>query len=586
MTKKTDINMPSHNILIEFDVPATMRDGVTLYANVYRPVEDGQYPVVLSRTIYGKDYVNGFVYLDMNHLVQAGYIVVVQDVRGSGKSEGDLDLMRQEAADGYDSVEWAATLPGSNGNVGMYGISYLGWTQMAAAMMSPPHLKAIMPAFTWSDARGSMLWRQGAFEFGLQASWLLSISFDPLVRKYIKDNPQLIGEKLAQLIGEIDTLKEKGYVGSSLDAFTPIKKLEVFWDYWKGIIKNPNGEVFSSKLFSPVSQYDQIQVPSYHIGGWYDMFNAGTLENFVGLGEKAATEQARQPKLLIGPWSHINYSSVIGDIDFGSRAQMAMMNGTTSMAVLAIRWFDYWLKGIENGIMDEPPVKIFVMGDNTWRDEETWPLKNTQFTPYYLQKEGRLANKIPTAGSSSDSYEYDPQNPVITYGGALHMNATYGIGAKDQRPVEARDDVLSYTTLPLEADMEVTGPVKVKLYAASSAPDTDFVARLVDVHPDGFAQNLTDGIIRARYRNGNDSQLLTPGEVTAFEIDLWATANVFKAGHSIRVDITSSNFPRWDRNPNSGQAFGTKPEYQIAEQTIYHTPDFASHILLPVIPRR
>jgi len=578
--------MSSTNILIEFDVPAQMRDGVTLNANVYRPAEDGEYPVVLSRTIYGKDYVNGFVYLDITHLAQAGYIVVIQDVRGTGKSEGQLDLIRQEAEDGYDSVEWAAGLPGSNGNVGMYGISYLGWTQLSAAMMAPPHLKAIMPALTWSDARGSMLWRQGAFEFGLQASWLLSISFDPIVRKYLADNPDRIGEKLSQLITEIDTLKESSLGGSTLDAFAPLKDTQVFWEYWQKLVENPNGEIFSREAFSPINQIDKIQVPAYFIGGWYDLFNGGTLQNFAEMRNKAATEDARQPKLLIGPWTHINYTSRIGDLDFGFKSQMAVMDGTTSMAALAIRWFDYWLKGIDNGIMDEPSVKIFVMGDNIWRDEPAWPLPNTQFTPYYLNKNGNLSTDLPANDAAPDHYQYDPQNPVASHGGALHMGSSFETGVKDQREIETRPDVLCYTTSPLEADMEVTGPIKVKLYASSSAPDTDYVARLIDVHPDGFAQNLTDGIVRARYRNGAESEMLPPNEATEFEIDLWATSNVFKAGHCIRVDITSSNFPRWDRNPNSGQAFGTKPKYQIAEQTIHHSTKFASYILLPVIPRR
>jgi putative CocE/NonD family hydrolase len=259
------------------------------------------------------------------------------------------------------------------------------------------------------------------------------------------------------------------------------------------------------------------------------------------------------------------------------------MNLQTDMTGLTQRWFDYWLKGIDNGVTQEPPVKLFVMGANIWRDEQAWPLARAQLTPFYL-REGGVLTAQPPADEPPDRYTYDPADPTPTAGGSLLMSPMFGPGAKDQRSAEARADVLSYTSAPLEHDTEVTGPLLVRLWAASDAPDTDFVARLVDVYPDGFAQALADGIIRARYRNGDAPELLEPGRPYQFTINLWATANVFKAGHRIRLDIASASFPRWDRNPNTGAPFGSDARMRPARQTILHDAAHPSHIELPIIP--
>jgi hypothetical protein len=279
---------------------------------------------------------------------------------------------------------------------------------------------------------------------------------------------------------------------------------------------------------------------------------------------------------------------------FGYGSSAALINLQIDFMSLQLRWFDRWLKGQDNGVDREAPVKLFVMGANVWRDEQEWPLSRAVPTPFYLHSSGQ-ANSLDGDGSlsqkapedeSADHFTYDPANPVPTLGGSLLMPATYRSGPRDQRPIEQREDVLVFTSAPLEQDLEVTGPVSVTLWASSSAPDTDFVARLVDVHPDGFARNLTDGIIRARYRNGLDvPELLTPGQAYQFTIDLWATSNVFLAGHRIRLDITSSNFPRWDRNLNTGNAIGVDAEGRRATQTILHTRQHPSYVLLPVVPR-
>jgi hypothetical protein len=319
----------------------------------------------------------------------------------------------------------------------------------------------------------------------------------------------------------------------------------------------------------------------YHVTSWYDIFLHGGLANFGGLRRQAMTETARAAqKLLVGPWAHLfpytnPTSTGTGDIDFGPAALIDLHE-------VQLRWFDHWLKGVDTGILDEPPVKIFVMGENRWRDEHEWPLARTRYTPYYLHSDGALSLRGP-GEEPPDHFVYDPDDPVPTRGGNTLIIA---MGVQDQRPVEARDDVLVYTSDVVTSALEVTGPITVTLHAATSARDTDFTAKLVDVRPDGYAQNLADGIVRGRYRDSRETPtLLTPGEVSRFTIDLWATSHVFLPGHRIRVEISSSNFPRFDRNLNTGEAQATGRVWQTARQTIFHDQRHPSHIVLPVIPR-
>jgi uncharacterized protein len=572
----------SEQIKVEFDVPATMRDGVILRANIFRPADGGSYPVALTRTPYSKDFASVMPFLDAVRLARAGYIVAVQDVRGRFRSEGEWRPFHHEAADGYDTVEWAARLPGSSGGVGMYGLSYLGFTQWMAAKEAPPSLRAIVPALTWADVRDGVFWRDGAFELGTFANWNLSaIGLDVLLKRYHDAPPEAQAQALEQLVREINGLRTEGYRSLPLKDFAPLKTLGLA--NLDELVENAESPEHDAP-FSIATMYDQVRVPSLNVGGWYDIFTQGTLQSFGAQRGGGSTPEARQSKLVIGPWSHVNYSSTVGDVDFGFAAQLAFMNLQTDMTGLTQRWFDYWLKGIDNGVTQEPPVKIFVMGENAWRDEQEWPLARARATPFYLRSGGTLAAE-PPGDEPPDHYIYDPADPTPALGGSLLMHILFGPGAKDQRPIEARPDVLSYTSAPLAQDTEVTGPLLARLWAASDAPDTDFVARLVDVHPDGFAQNLADGIVRARYRNGGAPEPIEPGQPYLYTIDLWATANVFKAGHRIRVDIASASFPRWDRNPNTGAAFGFNTELRPARQTILHDAAHPSQIVLPIVPR-
>ncbi len=572
-------------ITTQFDVPATMRDGTVLRANIFRPADNGQYPVALTRTPYGKDFASVTPILDAVRLARAGYIVVIQDVRGRFTSEGRFAPFRHEAEDGYDTVEWAARLPGSTGAVGMWGASYFGFTQWVTAVQAPPALKAIVPTITWADARDGASWRGGAFELGLSAYWQLgSVGLTEVFRRLAQTQaaPEARAQTLGAWLREANTLRDAGYWSLPLRDFAPFRRLDLVPE-WPDYFTHVNERAYST-FYSPRERYSGVTVPSLNVGGWYDIFSQGTLDSFVALRETGSTPAARQARLVMGPWAHVNYGHVVGETDFGFAAQMGFMNLQIDLTGLTQRWFDTWLKGMDTGMTQEPPVRLFVMGDNVWRDEAEWPLARAQATPYYLRRGERLS-PTPPDDEHPDHYTYDPADPTPTWGGAVLMNPLYTPGVKDQRPVEARPDVLVYTTDPLERDVEVTGRILVTLWAASDAPDTDFVARLVDVHPDGFAQNLTDGIIRARFRDGDTPKLLTPGEPTEFTIDLWSTANVFKAGHRIRLDIASANFPRWDRNPNTGAPFGVDASLRPARQTVFHDAAHPSHVTLPIIPR-
>jgi uncharacterized protein len=578
-------------IKVEFDVAATMRDGTTLRANVFRPDDEGSYPIALSRTPYSKDLSAVNPFMDSIRLARAGYIVVIQDVRGRLRSEGEWIPLRQEALDGYDTVEWAAGLPGSNGNVGMFGPSYLGFTQWMAAVEAPPHLKCIVPSITWADSRDGQAWRGGAFELGKYASWHLNMALDVLMKRHKDDPPAEKAKSITALVKEINRLRTEGYFALPLNDFAPFRELKLVPEHAEMMTK-PNDREQNNEL-SVSANYHKIKVPAFNIGGWYDIFAEGTLQNFTSLRQEGATAEARQAKLLMGPWSHVNYTNTVGEIDFGFGANMGFINVQADLTALTQRWFDYWLKGVDNGVAKEPPVKLFIMGENKWRDENEYPLARTHYTPYYLHS-GGSANTLngdgvltlaKPAAEPSDNFVYDPENPVITYGGQTLMNALYFPGVKNQRPIEEREDVLAYTTEALSEDIEVTGTVIVKLWASSDTKDTDFVARLSDVHPDGFVQNLVDGIVRARYRNPDQEELLEPGKVYEFTINLWSTANLFKAGHRMRLDVTSSCFPRWDRNPNTGEPFGTDTTTRPARQTIWHDAEHPSCVVLPVIPR-
>ncbi len=581
-------------ISVDFDVPAQMRDGVVLRANIYRPVGAGPWPVLLTRLPYGKDLPPGNALMDPAQVARKGYVMIVQDTRGRFTSEGAWNPMRDEILDGEDTVAWAAQLPYSNGSVGLYGISYFGFTQWAAAIQRPPALKAMIPVMTWNDPLNGVLFRGGAFELGTSASWHMMMGIDVLLRRYRSGpDPRNLGRALYMLTKETDALSPQGYWSLPLKEFGPLKRNDVAPAFFEVVASSMDRELLAP--YTILGKHEQVTAPTFNIGGWYDIFLQDTIENFRIMREQGSTPEARQSKLLIGPWAHGVLTNPIGELDFGFASSAALIDLRIDLVSLQLRWFDTFLKGIDTGMLNEAPIKLFVMGANVWRDEHEWPLARAVETRYYLHSQGHAntlhgdgeLNTSQPAAEPSDSYAYDPANPVIAHGGALLLTPDFRPGPFDQRPVEVREDVLVYSTPVLEQNVEVTGPIMVHLWAISSAPDTDFVARLVDVHPDGYAQNLTDGIIRARYRNfaqGGSEALIEPGQAYEYDIDLWATSNLFQQGHRIRLDVTSSNFPRWDRNPNTGHPFAEDSELVVAQQTILHDAAHPSYVVLPLVP--
>ena len=573
----------SKTLIVERDVEITMRDGVVLRADVYRLADETPRPVLLQRTPYGKNVANPAFALTA---AERGYVVVIQDTRGRWNSEGDGYPFVHEIQDGYDSVEWVAAQPWSNGRVGMYGGSYVGYTQWAAVAAQPPSLKAIAPAVTFCNPR-NVAYIGGALALGVVLSWGLTSDAQMVIQRLPVEEEEKQA-LIAQCIEMIDGMSQ-GKTFTHLPLATlPLVGRDGVTTFVYDVLSAARDDAYWQRIVCP---HERVQVPALHIGGWYDIFIASTLRDFAGI-QAGGSEGARgRQKLLVGPWLHGPMSNLVGEVDFGMQAS----EGIVLPDEIHLRWFDYWLKGIDNGVMDEPPVRIFVMGDNTWRDEHEWPLARTQYTPYYLHS-GGAANSLHGDGSLSpekpseepvDTFVYDPRNPVPTRGGGLCCwAAALPPGAYDQRQVEERPDVLVYTSAPLPSDLEVTGPIKVHLWAATSAPDTDFTAKLVDVSPCGYARNVQDGIIRARYRAAPDKAMpVSPGQVYEYVIDLAATSNVFRAGHRLRVEISSSNFPRFDRNLNTGHEPGQDAEMRVATQTIFHDAEHPSHIVLPIIPR-
>ena len=578
-----------YSVKFEPNVPLMLRDGVTTYVDVFRPDAAGKFPALLQRTPYNKSSpMSRTGSVDAIRAAMGGYGVVVQDVRGRYSSDGDFNTFVNEIDDGYDSVEWVAGQPWCSGKVGMYGASYIGATQWLAAKSRPPSLVGIAPIVTASDYHEGWAWQGGAFELGFNLSWSLG-ALSTANWENLSKRLRLPPRRLDTMIAAKDDMTT-GY------RHMPIQDLPDLADgaapYYYEWLAHPEYDDYWKRVCIEESHQD-IRVPAINVGGWYDVFLGGTIRNYVGMREMGATDEARRgQRLIIGPWVHGGApTSVSGQYSFGTRSSAADID----LMGLILRYYDHWLKGEDNGVAGEPPVNIFVMGDNAWRRENEWPLARAQETKYYLHSKGK-ANTLngdgwlspePAGEGPPDVYVYNPIDPVPTLGGQLCCDPAFQApGVYDQRPVEARDDVLVYTTPPMDRDTEVTGPVTVTLYASSSARDTDFTAKLVDVEPSGYARNLTDGIIRARYRRPRQpADLIGPGQVYEYTIDLWATSNVFKKGHAIRLEVSSSNFPRFDRNCNTGEPIGSDADFVSALQTVHHTSQYASHVTLAVVPR-
>ena len=510
------------------------------------------------------------------YFARRGYVYAFVDVRGRHESDGVWEPFRNSERDSYDTIEWAAKQRWSDGKVAMQGGSYLGQNQWRAAQAAPPSLVTIFPMVASTSIYHDWITLNGGWRLSFNFGW----------------GPVRSESRIMQNPGPhtVDGLKAIHY--DEVQKHLPLSTMQQrvgrhakFYDDW---IAHPDYDAYWKPL-NAEEAFNKIAIPVHTFGGWFDIFSQGTLRGYVGMSHKGATEKARRMShIVIGPWGH-GASRKFGAIDFGPTANVEANH-------LQLRWYDYWLKGIDNGLASEAPVKLFVMGRNEWVYEREYPLERTDYRAFYFSSggkangsagDGRLSWTKPTVPSSSDRFSYDPDKPVPSVGGNNCCGTPTAAGPQDQRSIEKRQDVLVYTSDVLTEELEVTGPVKVVLHAASDAVDTDFVAKLVDVYPDGTSYNMAEGIVRARYRESlSKPSLMKPGQIYRFEIDLVGTSVAFQKGHRIRVHVTSSHFPQFDRNPNTGAAFGTTDKVRIAQQTIYHDAERPSHVLLPVIPTR
>jgi len=597
-----------YTALVQKNVMLTMRDGIKLATNLYFPSIDGQlaegpFPVILERTPYDKDrpdlVVNG------QYFARRGYVCAVQDVRGRFASEGEWYAFAKEAPDGYDAVQWLGSQPWSDGQVGTMGASYAGSDQSALATLNPSHLKSMVVAVGASNYFNASMRQNGALEFRFQVyAFLMATTAkeclaDPALKAVMDDAFARIGEWVRSA-----PLKK----GAS-----PLRHLPSYEQWALDILQHGDYDDYWKQRGYAISEYyhEHADVATLYLGGWYDSYARASCENYIALSKLKQTPQ----RLLMGPWTHGGWpNSFAGDVDFGLHSMLDSYND------LRCTWFDWTLKGMLTSFTHADPVRIFTMGGGSggrnykgrldhggrWRDEKDWPLPGVRFTPYYLHGDGSLAPQAPAQEDAEPArFSYSPRDPVPTIGGGISAaepimrNGAFDqrsrpdfYGCKDSLPLSARSDVLVFQSAPLTQAVEVTGPITVKLWASSSAKDTDFTAKLIDVYPpnvdyaDGFALNLTDSIIRARYRNGyTKPELLVPNEVSEFTFELYPTSNLFTAGHCIRLDISSSNFPRFDVNPNTGGPLGAERRIEVAHQAIYLDADHPSHVVLPIVER-
>ena len=581
---------------------APMRDGVELATEVYLPPGEGPFPVILQRTPYNRRSPSAGSDCDAavgRYFAERGYALLNQDTRGRYRSGGEFDAMRQEPPDGYDTVEWAAARPWSNGKVGMIGGSYVGLTQWQAAGETPPHLVAIAPHYSSSDYHKGWTYQGGAFDLWFAQSWTAqTLAPDTLQRRL-----EAAGMPLEQVLQEVEAFVAEGREKLRDDWLwqLPLKdfagfrrngNIAAYYDEW---LARPGYDDYWAGL-DLETKYPRIHVPALITGGWYDIFQEGTIRNFMGLREEGGTEAARTgTQLVMRALCHAcPGDTTAGAIDFGP-------DNALDLNAAWARWFDFWLKGIDNGVADDPAVRLFVMtppdegtaGGGFWIEADEFPLPDAVETRFYLRSGGHANSAagdgvLSTAGPGGepDAYVYDPREPVPTVGGNMCCrNDLLASGAFDQRAVERRGDVLVYATEPLDEDLTVIGPVQVELWAASSARDTDFTAKLVDVHLDGYAHNVSEGIVRARFRNSDYLESwITPGAVHDYTIDMGYTATVFRRGHRIRLEISSSNFPHFDRNLNTATVFGEGAEPVPATQRVLHDHLHPSQLVLQVAP--
>jgi putative CocE/NonD family hydrolase len=572
-------------VIVERGAVMLTRDGKRLYADIYQPRGEARFPTLLRRTPYGRtqnDLAEPFN--EAHYFASHGYLVVVQDTRGRHGSEGVWHPLVYEARDGYDAVEWAASLPQSNGRVGMFGQSYGAISQYLAATQRPPHLVTAVPVSAYLGAFENYWYNRGALELSWTLSYFMNMATDVLTK---------LGDR--HRLAELEAMKSDPDVRFAplTDAALRHLPLRDWVDrfgpgapFLADILQHDKDDAYWWAV-DLRRQLHNIDVPMLHVGSWYDIANWDTPQYFLGISRAATSATARENQaLFMGPWSHLlpysqPTSGGTGDIDFGPEAAYPLLH-------MQLEWFHHYVR--DGGTsLPRPPVTLFVMGDNVWRHEDEWPIKRAQATSWYLRSNGD-ANSADGGGTLArdrsdrdevpDTYVYDPEDPVPAAGGRY-----VGGGVRDQRSKATRQDVLHYTSAPLARDLEITGPLQLELHASTDAVDTDFVAILCDVHPDGFVQNLAEGLVRGRFRDNYDEPtLLTPGEIYRFTIELGNVSHVVKVGHALRLLVTSSDFPRWDRNTNTGDRPAAASHTRQAQQTILHDRAHPSRLVLPAVP--
>ncbi|MBO0729057.1 MAG: CocE/NonD family hydrolase [Acidimicrobiaceae bacterium] len=579
--------MSTNAVIHDAHVRVPMRDGVRLAADVWRPATDQPLPVLVSRTPYGREMLTDLS--EPERLATAGFAVVLQDCRGRFSSEGEWGYVRCEVADGYDTVEWAAAQPWSNGRVGMFGASYMGYTQWLAAVAGPPHLEVMAPECCAADYWVASFDSCGTFRLALRFGWTASV-IAAMAPEWGIDDPRLdklrqtfLDSRAAALRGDLVAVRDLQEAAKVLlDEVYRTRPIEGI-DLWHGratwldeIFEHEARDDANWRSINPSSHYGDLDVPAVHVGGWYDIHLEGILANYAGMRRQAPTERARQAqRLIVGPWAHWTpMLPVVGEVNFGPE-------GVLDTTAMRLAWFGHFLQDGPEPSM--APVRIFVMGANAWRDEQEWPLARTRFTPWYLGAGGTLGPSAPGSDEEPDAFTYDPRDPVPTVGGKL-LGMGELAGPREQAAVGERPDVLVYTSEVLSEALELTGPVRAEVWLATDAPDTDVTAVLLDVHPDGSAWNLCEGAVRARH-SGVAVPML-PGAVYRFAVDLVATSLVLPAGHRLRLHLSSSSFPEWEPNPNTGRPIGADGEADLrsANQQVFHDVRHPSHVVLPVIP--
>jgi uncharacterized protein len=536
---------PVHLVKHEEKVPVPMRDGVKLAAEIFRPDAPGRFPVLLLHRYFREGADRG------EYFAKRGYVVALVDCRGRFDSQGTWVPYVNDPQDGFDAQQWLGRQPWSSGRIGTFGISYNGFTQVMAAPLASEYLKCMVPQENQQSNFGH-LYNDGVIQLNVVFEFGLHTKQGSQIQKIFPiDHPHY---RRLPLLAAVDDFPQVEHVR---DWFRHAR----YDDYWKS--------------YGIKEKYGRIQAPAMFLTGWYDNLCHEGWRNFVGFRTQGGSPAARQgTRIVVGPWTHGGSFSLPGFLE------------------TKLRWYDYWLKGIANGVDRDAPIRIYVMGAEKWRDEYEWPLARTRLTPYYLTSgggansvrgDGRL-EKSPPAAAPPDHFTYDPENPVYTLGGQISTHDDVR-GAKDRRVRQQRDDVLVYTTAPLEKDLEATGPVELKLSIASTAIDTDFTATLTDVYPDGRAIHICEGIRGVTYRDSLEHPTpIEPGRIYQLSISLWETSVVFKAGHRVRLEVSSSNFPRYARNQNTGLPLGTGTELRKARQTVYHDSEHPSVLILPVIP--